>query len=70
MASKATPKPEPVEVSQVEINATKLEKIIQEAIRTSKLGLPDWAAVAKNEHISQEYLMQRVEWARRMGLIK
>lgn len=70
MPAKSTPKTEPVEASKVEISPTKLEKIIQEAIRTSKLGLPDWAAVAKNEHISQEYLMQRVEWARRAGLIK
>ena len=33
-------------------------------------GLPDWAAVAKNEHISLEYLQQRVDWMRRMGMIK
>lgn len=70
MAAKSTPKPAPVETSSVEINATKLENIIMEAIRTSKLGLPDWAAVAKNEHISLEYLQQRIDWARRVGLIK
>jgi hypothetical protein len=70
MASKSSPKPEPAPTSSVEINATKLEKTIMEAVRTSKLGLPDWAAVAKNEHISLEYLQQRVDWARRAGLIK
>ena len=61
---------EAVEMSKVELNPTKLEKIILDAIKTSKLGLPDWAAVAKNEHISLEYLQQRVDWMRRMGMIK
>lgn len=61
---------EAVEMSKVELNPTKLEKVILEAIRTSKLGLPDWAAVAKNEHISLDYLQQRLEWMRRMGMVK
>jgi len=49
---------------------TKIEKAIIEAIKTAKLGLPDWSAVAKDQHISLDYLMNRVDWMRRMGMIR
>jgi len=49
---------------------TKLEKAIIEAIKTAKLGLPDWSSVAKQEHVTLDYLMNRVEWMRRVGMIK
>lgn len=49
--------------------ATKIERTILEAIRTAKLGLPDWPAVAKAEHISLDYLNNRVDWMRRMDMI-
>ncbi|MCW1969065.1 MAG: hypothetical protein KIH69_013220 [Anaerolineae bacterium] len=49
---------------------TKIEKSIMEAIKTAKLGLPDWNALAKQEHVSLDYLMQRVDWMRRMGMIR
>lgn len=52
------------------VKLTKLEKTILEAIKTARLGLPDWAALAKAEHISLEYIQQRVEWMRRVGIIK
>ncbi|MEI7466795.1 MAG: hypothetical protein WCL57_01065 [Chloroflexota bacterium] len=41
-----------------------------EAIKTAKLGLPDWNALAKQEHVSLDYLMQRVDWMRRMNMIR
>lgn len=49
---------------------TKIEKSIMEAIKTAKLGLPDWNALAKQEHVSLDYLMQRVDWMRRMNMIR
>ncbi|MCL4506331.1 MAG: hypothetical protein M1140_09955 [Chloroflexi bacterium] len=49
---------------------TKLEKLIIDAINSAKLGLPDWSAIAKTEHVSLEYLQARVEWMRRVGMIK
>jgi hypothetical protein len=52
------------------VKLTKLEKSIVEAIKTARLGLPDWAAFAKQEQIAFDYVLQRVEWLRRMGLIK
>jgi hypothetical protein len=52
------------------VKLTKLEKSIIEAIKTARLGLPDWGAFAKSEHIALDYINQRVDWMRRMGLIK
>ena len=52
------------------VKLTKLEKSIIEAINTARLGLPDWQAFAKQEQIALDYVNQRVEWMRRMGLIK
>ena len=49
---------------------TKLEKLIIDAIKSAKLGLPDWSAIAKAEHVSLEYLQSRVEWMRKVGMIK
>lgn len=49
---------------------TKLEKLIMDSIKSAKLGLPDWSAIAKSEHISLDYLQSRVEWMRRMGMIR
>lgn len=49
---------------------TKIEKSIMEAMKTAKLGLPDWNALAKQEHVSLDYLMQRVDWMRRMNMIR
>ena len=49
---------------------TKIEKAILDAIKTSKLGLPDWSAVAKAEHVSMDYLQARLEFMRRVGMIK
>jgi hypothetical protein len=55
---------------QVMVKLTKLEKTILEAIKTARLGLPDWHALAKAEGISYDYVQQRVEWMRRAGIIK
>jgi hypothetical protein len=52
------------------VKLTKLEKTILEAIKNARLGLPDWQAFAKAEHISLDYINQRVEWMRRAGIIK
>jgi hypothetical protein len=52
------------------VKLTKLEKSIVEAIKVARLGLPDWQAFAKQEQIAFDYVQQRVEWMRRMGLIK
>ena len=41
-----------------------------ESIRTARLGLPDWPAIAKEQHIALDYLMGRVDWMRRVGMIK
>lgn len=60
------PAPEP----RVKVKFTKLEKIILEAVRTAPLGLPDWSALAKAENMPLDYLMQRVEWLRSMGLLQ
>ncbi len=49
---------------------TKLEKTIIDAIKSAKLGLPDWSALAKQEHVTLDYLMNRVEWMRRTGMIR
>lgn len=49
---------------------TKLEKLIIDAIKSARLGLPDWSAIAKAEHVSLEYLQARVEWMRKVGMIK
>ena len=49
------------------VKLTKLEKTIVEAIKTARLGLPDWHALAKSEGISYDYVQQRVEWLRRAG---
>jgi hypothetical protein len=51
------------------VKLTKLEKTILEAIKTARFGLPDWNAVAKQEHIALEYLQQRIEWLRRAGVL-
>lgn len=52
------------------VKLTKLEKTILEAIKTARFGLPDWGALAKAEHISLDYIQQRVDWMRRAGIIK
>lgn len=52
------------------IKLTKLEKTILEAIKAAPLGLPDWHALAKAEHIALDYILQRVEWMRRAGIIR
>ncbi len=52
------------------IKLTKLEKTIVEAIKTARLGLPDWPAFAKAEHISLDYINQRVDWMRRAGIVR
>ncbi|WP_169239182.1 hypothetical protein [Candidatus Roseilinea sp. NK_OTU-006] len=52
------------------IKLTKLERTILEAIKTAPLGLPDWHALSKAEHIALDYIQQRVEWMRRAGIIK
>ena len=49
---------------------TRLEKLIIDSIKSAKLGLPDWAAIAKSEHVSLDYLQARVEWMRRVGMIR
>ena len=36
----------------------------------AKLGLPDWGAFAKQEHITLEYVQNRVDWMRRVGMIR
>ena len=41
-----------------------------DAIKSSKFGLPDWSTIAKTEHISLDYLQARVEWMRKVGMIK
>ena len=56
-------------VGRVTIKLTKLEKAIVEAVKTARLGLPDWSAVAKAEGVPLNYLMQRVEWLRSRGII-
>jgi hypothetical protein len=56
-------------IGRVTIKLTKLEKAIIESIRTARLGLPDWSAVAKNEGLPLDYLMQRLEWLRSRGII-
>lgn len=52
------------------IQPTKLETSIMNAIKTAKLGLPDWAAFAKQEHITLEYVQNRLDWMRRVGMIR
>jgi hypothetical protein len=52
------------------IKPTKLEQSILDAIKSAKLGLPDWAAFAKQEHITLDYVQNRVDWMRRVGMIK
>jgi hypothetical protein len=52
------------------VKLTKLEKSIIEAIKNARLGLPDWPAFAKQESLALDYVQQRIEWMRRMGLIK
>lgn len=52
------------------IKATKLEQIILDAIKSAKLGLPDWNALAKQEHVTRDYIEARVDWMRRVGMIK
>jgi hypothetical protein len=52
------------------VKLTKLEKSIVEAINTARLGLPDWSSFAEREKIALDYVKQRVDWMRRMGLIK
>jgi hypothetical protein len=52
------------------IKPSKLEQSILDAIKSAKLGLPDWAAFAKQEHITLEYVQNRVDWMRRVGMIK
>ena len=52
------------------IKATKLEQIILDAIKTAKLGLPDWNALAKQEHVTRDYIEARVDWMRRVGMIR
>ncbi len=49
---------------------TKIEKAILDAIKTSKFGLPDWGALAKSEHVSLDYLQARLDWMRKVGMIK
>jgi hypothetical protein len=49
---------------------TRLEKLIIDAIKSARLGLPDWSAIAKTEHVSLDYLQARVEWMRKVGMIK
>ncbi len=49
---------------------TRLEKLIIDAIRSAKLGLPDWSSIAKSEHVSLDYLQSRVEWMRKVGMIR
>ena len=70
VAPKSKEPPRDKEKDALALGATKIERTIIESIRTAKLGLPDWQAVAKNEHISIEYLMNRVDWMRRMGMIR
>ncbi len=53
-----------------DMKPTKIEKLIIDAIKTSKFGLPDWQAIAKAEHISLDYIHARVEWMRKVGMIK
>ena len=55
---------------EVPMKPTKLEKLIIDAIKSARLGLPDWSAIAKAEHVSLEYLQARVEWMRKVGMIK
>ncbi len=54
----------------VKMKPTKLENTIIDAIKSAKLGLPDWSALAKQEHVTLDYLMNRVEWMRRTGMIR
>ena len=61
---------DPFAEQRVRVRLTKLEKTILEATRTAPLGLPDWSALAKNEGIPLEYLMQRVDWLRQMNLLR
>ena len=56
--------------TKFDLQPTKIEKLIMESIRTARLGLPDWAAIAKEQHIALDYLMGRVDWMRRVGMIK
>jgi hypothetical protein len=73
MAKKAE-KVTKVEVEKAEkapkIKPSKLEQSILDAIKGAKLGLPDWGAFAKQEHITLEYVQNRVDWMRRVGMIK
>jgi len=57
-------------VEKIDMKPTKLEKLIMDAIKSARLGLPDWSAIAKAEHVSLEYLQARVDWMRRVGMIK
>ena len=52
------------------IKPSKLEQSILDAIKSAKLGLPDWGAFAKQEHITLEYVQNRVDWMRRVRMIK
>lgn len=49
---------------------SKLEQSILDAIKSAKLGLPDWGAFAKQEHITLDYVQNRVDWMRRVGMIR
>jgi hypothetical protein len=59
-----------IRASSLMVKLTKLEKSIIEAIKNARLGLPDWPAFAKQESLALDYVQQRIEWMRRMGLIK
>ena len=52
------------------IKPSKLEQSILDAIKSAKLGLPDWGAFAKQEHITLEYVQNRVDWMRRVRMIR
>jgi hypothetical protein len=57
-------------LKRVNMKPTKIEKAILDAIKTSKFGLPDWGALAKSEHVSLDYLQARLDWMRKVGMIK
>lgn len=56
--------------TKFDLQPTKIEKLIMDSIRTARLGLPDWGTIAKEQHIALDYLMSRVDWMRRVGMIK
>ncbi len=56
--------------NQFPFKLTKLERTLVEAVKKAPFGLPDWNAIAKAENVPLEYIQQRLDWLRSMGVIE